>query len=570
VTNWREYDQSLRDHGDIVRTMKEERKMKSYSEPSKHKKTYTPTDRLEVRPMVTDHQQPTRPPVQARGHTAAARLASILGLALLVSPALSPQAATPLGNVQSWHWVNHGASGLCLGVASTETPGPRNNGQRLELVPCTDDALTVWTHAPLGAQHFTYTNESTRLCWDTDNAGTANGTPAVQGACTGSDTQAWIAPPVPDPSDDVRNLIQKGSTLCLDAHNGAMAVGTPVVIGTCNPSSATQRWIPQAASGDTKFSGLSGVGSHNTYQIDVHPNWTHFVNALDSGVRQVEIDVWLSSGTWEVSHDNPLASSNKCVHDPHTYADLYSGDRNGHLYSCLENLRLWSEHNPGHDPVIVKIEMKDGFWDQVSPFRPSLNPEHFDDTLASFLGSVRIFTPADLMTGTHLAEPPAMPYETLDDAAAADAWPTVNALKGKFIVLLIRGTAEFGVLSDFSDQEYIDQRLKGQGASTPAMAFPVLAHVQGAGDPRPDDDRRPHYIFFDGAAVDIPADNTFYKPGYMLTLFDAQQLSPGSDTENPTTDQASEIQDEAAKRGATIAQTDWWNVSVNSRVISRQ
>ena len=138
------------------------------------------------------------------------------------------------------------------------------------------------------------------------------------------------------------------------------------------------------------LAGVTGVGIHNTYNDKT--DYTYLANALDTGASLIELDTWANvlNGKWDVSHDDPLASNNNCVQAT-TSADLYTGDRNQNLDSCLDDIRIWMLAHPTHGPIMVKLEMKNGFYDTLG-----MNPTELDAYVKQHLGST-LYTPADLL-----------------------------------------------------------------------------------------------------------------------------------------------------------------------------
>ena len=125
---------------------------------------------------------------------------------------------------------------------------------------------------------------------------------------------------------------------------------------------------PAAADGTGSLSlaGATTVGIHNTYDKSAY---TYLAQGLDAGASLIELDTWVNVVThkWNVSHANPLGSDNNCV-QASTAADLYTGNRDQNLDSCLDDIRIWLAAHPGHGPVMVKLEMKAGF--DASGFSP--------------------------------------------------------------------------------------------------------------------------------------------------------------------------------------------------------
>jgi Phosphoinositide phospholipase C, Ca2+-dependent len=206
-----------------------------------------------------------------------------------------------------------------------------------------------------------------------------------------------------------------------------LALGTGAWAGAV-PAAAQSSDIDSAS-----LAGVSGVGIHNTYNGKT--DYTYLAGALGTGASLIELDTWANvlTGKWDVSHDDPLASDNNCV-QASTAAGLYTGDRNQNLDSCLDDIRIWMQAHPAHGPIMVKIEMKDGFDDSIG-----LDPTEFDSYVKAHLGSV-LYTPADLLT-----KPDGSLYPNLDAAAQAGNWGTYGSLAGKVIVEIIPGTFEQAV-----------------------------------------------------------------------------------------------------------------------------
>lgn len=98
--------------------------------------------------------------------------------------------------------------------------------------------------------------------------------------------------------------------------------------------------------------------------------------------------------------------------------------------SCLQELRTWSEANPGHNPIFITINAKDQPID-----KPGFTvPEKFtakefnqlDKIIQENLGREKLLIP-DEVRGN---------YNTLESAVLQGNWPTLEATKGKFIFIL--------------------------------------------------------------------------------------------------------------------------------------
>lgn len=322
-----------------------------------------------------------------------------------------------------------------------------------------------------------------------------------------------------------------------------IAVATAGVLAlTTSPGAAT--------AADLSYSSSTWVGVHNAYDKAKYP---YFADALDSGAGMLELDVWTNvfGASWRVSHSNPLGNDNNCVNAANA-AELRTKSRNRDLGGCLADIRAWHDAHPGHRPIELKIEMKDGF--QANNGR---GPAQLDTLLTSKLGDA-LLRPADVV-GSHT---------DLDSAVRADGWPARSALAGKFVVHLIPGTVEEGNPLDslWTDREYAThlRDLAAAGRLGEAAAFPAV-HGAAAGDPRTrytDATIRPWFVVFDGDAATFTngsIDTAWYDDRhYLLVMTDGQNVPPAIDGTNPTPAQARERVALLAGRHASVVSADWY------------
>lgn len=309
--------------------------------------------------------------------------------------------------------------------------------------------------------------------------------------------------------------------------------------------------IARAASPDSQESHVTAVGLHNTYDKAAYP---HLADALDTGAGLIEIDIWVFGVgvKWRVSHDLPLTSmSNNC-----TWGGMRSNDPDQGFDTCLDNLKQWHDANPGHRPITVKIEMKNGFNVQAHA-----SAGDFDNLIRSKLGDA-VFTPGQLL-GNH---------STLDEAAKADNWPTRAQLSGKFLFEIIPGTFERQNPFDHlkTDVEY--GRWVRDNPHT-AEAFPSVLDAQ-AGDPRTrfsETSIRPWFVFFDGSATSYVGggiDPQWYDDNhYFLVMTDGQAVTPTLDSRSPDAAAAVQRVKDLARAHASIVSTGWYDAG---QVLSTQ
>ncbi|PPK97452.1 calcium-dependent phosphoinositide phospholipase C [Kineococcus xinjiangensis] len=307
--------------------------------------------------------------------------------------------------------------------------------------------------------------------------------------------------------------------------------------------------VDPAAAAGPRLSEVTTVGVHNGYSKSAY---TYLAQGLDAGTTLLELDVWADpfSRRWRVSHDKPLGNDNNCV-KASSPAQLYTGDRNQDLASCLDDLRLWLDAHPTAGPITVKVELKKGFDN-----RAGLGPDEFDAYVRRHLGS-RVFRPADLLGG----------HPHLDAAARAGAWPSRAALAGRVVVELIPGTLEERNPNDtlWTDVEYAShlRALHAAGRFGEAQAFPAV-HRAAPGDPRTryaDAGLRPWFVVFDGDAGAYASggiDTSWYvRNHYLVVMTDAHAVAPAISATDPTEQQARERLRLLAGRGASVITSDW-------------
>ncbi|MEO6082081.1 MAG: Ca2+-dependent phosphoinositide-specific phospholipase C [Umezawaea sp.] len=328
------------------------------------------------------------------------------------------------------------------------------------------------------------------------------------------------------------------------------AVATAALLVAVLPSAAAQA-TPTAT-------GTTAVGLHNSYVQATAP-W--LVDVLDRNPGMVELDVWTNfffSNDFQVGHDP--GNANNCSNAT-TYEGLRSGNRDQNLAGCLRNLKLWHDHNPNHAPLVVKVEMKNGF-----DGRGGFGVPRFDALLASTIGAANIFSPANLKGG----------YADLDTAVQADGWPSRSALTGKFVVLVQNGTFELGNPFDSydTDLEVVDRLIAANSTGTlaSALSFPSLIGAS-ATDPRTDDRggaRKPWMVVFDGNASSfVGFGGAPYLGGkYLVLMTDAHNVPPAIDGHTPAVADAQARVRQLGAIGATIVSSDWTSPDILSYTVN--
>ena len=313
--------------------------------------------------------------------------------------------------------------------------------------------------------------------------------------------------------------------------------------------------------GQLPYSSATWVGVHNAYEKAKYP---YFADALDSGAGMLELDVWTNvfGRSWRVSHSNPIGNNNNCENAA-TPAELRTKASNQDLGGCLADMKAWHDAHPGHRPILIKIEMKDGFQDNNGR-----GPAALDALLSAQLGDA-LFRPADLAGG----------HPDLDTAVRTDGWPARSALAGKFVVELIPGTVEEGNPADtlWTDREYAthlrDLAAAGGSArrppSPPSTAPPPATPAPGTPTPHPPLVRplRRGRRYVCGRLVDTA---WYDRNHYLVVMTDAHNVAPAIDGTNPTETQARDRVGLLAGRHASVVSADWYPLpSVLATVVPR-
>jgi hypothetical protein len=255
-----------------------------------------------------------------------------------------------------------------------------------------------------------------------------------------------------------------------------------------------------------KLNEVQVLGSHNSYKLLPPPpiaaallafdrdlfesiEYEHpelGVQFADQGIRQIELDVFADpdggryfqrKGFLAVGM-NPdsnlpelLEPGYKVLH----IQDIDFATTCLTLVACLEEVRAWSDANPGHLPIAILVEGKsDPIPDPLGlgftvplPFTTELLDD-LDAEILSVFDRDRLITPDDVR-GDH---------DTLEAAVLAGAWPTLEEARGKVYALFNNGGGD--------RQAYRAGRPNLEGRvmfTTSSPGQPDAAFVQ-IGDPR--------------------------------------------------------------------------------------
>jgi hypothetical protein len=220
-----------------------------------------------------------------------------------------------------------------------------------------------------------------------------------------------------------------------------------------------------------RINQIQVIGSHNSYHAGLLPGVRAFLakekpdslrgldyahpplnQQFDSGIRQIELDVYADSKGGRYAHPaGPAAEAAAGVTvDPMEnfsgarpdvmlkpgFKVMHVQDLDQHsscqpFTACLTIVRDWSKAHPRHLPIFVLVETKQG---KPLNIPHATTPEPFtaatfdalDREIRSVFAADEMITPDD-MRGKHA---------TPNEAARADAWPTLEKAHGKVIFLM--------------------------------------------------------------------------------------------------------------------------------------
>ena len=199
--------------------------------------------------------------------------------------------------------------------------------------------------------------------------------------------------------------------------------------------------VDAAVSGGARLNEIQFIATHNSYKA-YNPAaaklmdrliaplgfaekgmWSYGFEPLsqqfDKGIRSIELDVMREKAGFRCAHIPAVDNASNCPD----------------FALALREIALWSDHHPGHLPIMVLVEPKATILSGGKLFHNFT----FDDVLlleelvSDTLGS-RLYTPSDMLGD----------YESFAQLRAADGYPALSALLGKIIVIYHYkpGTAE--------------------------------------------------------------------------------------------------------------------------------
>lgn len=219
--------------------------------------------------------------------------------------------------------------------------------------------------------------------------------------------------------------------------------------------------------GALKLNQIQLIGTHNSYHAGIAPSESRLwkiralsawegldykheplTQQLDSGVRQIELDIFADSEGGRFAHPAGLEMVAAAHLPPDPPFDpeglmLQPGFKVMHVQdldfrsvcqpfkACLEEVRVWSLAHPGHIPIFILVETKQEskhgpmHLTEAEPFTTKTFDE-LDAEIRSVFAAEEMITPDDVR-GT---------YNTLNEAVLDGNWPTLKSARGKVIFLM--------------------------------------------------------------------------------------------------------------------------------------
>jgi predicted alpha-1,2-mannosidase len=218
--------------------------------------------------------------------------------------------------------------------------------------------------------------------------------------------------------------------------------------------------------GTVKLNQIQVIGTHNSYHAGISPNesklWQQkfpkeyagleykhppLKQQLESGVRQIELDVFADSKGGRYAHPSgpKMAADAGLPADPPFDPNgvmLKPGFKVIHVQDvdyrstcqpfveCLREVREWSLAHPRHIPIFVLVETKQG-----SPKDSKLTePEPFtSSTFDALDAEIRsVFTANEMITPDDVRGD----ADSLEQAVLAGSWPSLDSARGKVVFLM--------------------------------------------------------------------------------------------------------------------------------------
>lgn len=223
--------------------------------------------------------------------------------------------------------------------------------------------------------------------------------------------------------------------------------------------------LSTASAQELKLNEIQIVGTHNSYHAGISPNEMAYLRSVDpkaadalayrhpalatqlnDGVRQLEIDVYGDAKGRLFAHpagpglaakagfpSDPDFDPGRLMEKP-GFKVLHVQDIDYRsscepFTACLTEIRNWSKAHPGHLPLFILVENKDGHSRDFMVNPEPLTPETFDRLDAEVRS---VFKPNEMIVPDDVRGA----HKTLEEAVMTSGWPSLDKSRGKVIFLL--------------------------------------------------------------------------------------------------------------------------------------
>jgi hypothetical protein len=156
---------------------------------------------------------------------------------------------------------------------------------------------------------------------------------------------------------------------------------------------------------------LIGLGDSFQMADALKYGYNDFTTQLQSGIRSMEWDIRLRRDRFELTHV-PLV-------DSRSTAPVMS--------KALKEIKLYSDANPGHLPIVILIEVKTD-WMILDPFLEDIESDDLDQLnqmIEDVLGET-LFAPGDMIEEGM----------TLRETITTNGWPLLQEMLGRVVIVL--------------------------------------------------------------------------------------------------------------------------------------
>lgn len=221
-----------------------------------------------------------------------------------------------------------------------------------------------------------------------------------------------------------------------------------------------------SATAPVKLNQIQVIGTHNSYHAGIAPSerkvwqakwpdvftgldYSHspLTQQLDSGVRQIELDIFADTAGGRYAHPSGPANvaaaglpadpnfDPKGVMGRPGFKVMHVQDVDYRstcepFTACLTEVRAWLHRNPGHGPLFILVETKQGVpkgtkLTETEPFTPAVF-DALDAEVRSLFPARDVITPDDVRGD----------FDTVEHAVLAGNWPSLDSARGKVVFLM--------------------------------------------------------------------------------------------------------------------------------------